>query len=166
MSKIYVGTYSKYNDGNLFGAWLDLEDYADKEEFETACRMLHRDEDDPELMFQDWEEIPAQFIGESHIDEALWDWLSLSEDDKNLLSVYLENVNQNGDLDEAQESYLGTYESEADWAQEYWEETGLLESIPKDLQGYIDYESYARDQRGDICFVELAYKEVWVFRSQ
>ena len=37
-ARVYVGTYGKYNNGSLFGAWLDLSDYADKEEFYEACR--------------------------------------------------------------------------------------------------------------------------------
>ena len=40
-AKVYVGTYAKYNNGSLFGAWLDLSDYSDKEEFYEACRELH-----------------------------------------------------------------------------------------------------------------------------
>ena len=39
-AKVYVGTYAKYNNGSLFGAWLDLSDYSDKEEFYEACREL------------------------------------------------------------------------------------------------------------------------------
>ena len=38
-AKVYVGTYAKYNNGSLFGAWLDLSDYSDKEEFYEACHM-------------------------------------------------------------------------------------------------------------------------------
>ena len=41
-ASVYVGTYGKYNNGSLFGAWLDLSDYADKEEFYEACRELHK----------------------------------------------------------------------------------------------------------------------------
>ena len=37
-AKVYVGTYVKYNNGSLSGAWLDLSDYSDKEEFYEACR--------------------------------------------------------------------------------------------------------------------------------
>ena len=51
--KVYVGTYAKYNNGNLFGEWLELDDYSDEDEFLEACRELHSDEEDPELMFQD-----------------------------------------------------------------------------------------------------------------
>lgn len=45
-ARVYVGTYGKYNNGSLFGAWLDLSDYSDKEEFYDACRELHKDEED------------------------------------------------------------------------------------------------------------------------
>lgn len=43
-ARIYVGTYSKYNGGNLCGAWLDLSGYSNKEEFYEACKKLHKDE--------------------------------------------------------------------------------------------------------------------------
>ena len=43
-ARVYVGTYGKYNNGSLFGAWLDLSDYSDKEDFYEACRELHKDE--------------------------------------------------------------------------------------------------------------------------
>lgn len=53
--KLYVSTYAKYNSGSLAGAWLDLNDYPNADAFEKACRKLHRDERDPELMFQDYD---------------------------------------------------------------------------------------------------------------
>jgi len=30
---VYVGTYAKYNQGSIAGAWLNLEDYSDKDTF-------------------------------------------------------------------------------------------------------------------------------------
>ena len=53
----------------MSGAWLDLSDYSDKEEFYEACRELHKDEEDAEYMFQDWENVPEGLIGESWISE-------------------------------------------------------------------------------------------------
>lgn len=35
-ARVYVGTYNKYNSGSLFGKWLDLSDYSDKDEFMEA----------------------------------------------------------------------------------------------------------------------------------
>lgn len=82
MSRIYVGTYAKYNSGSIQGAWLDLEDFDDKESFLEACKELHADESDPELMFQDFEGFPKSMYSESSIPYALWDWLELDEDDR------------------------------------------------------------------------------------
>ena len=64
-AKVYVGTYAKYNNGSLSGAWLDLSDYSDKKEFYEACRELHKDEEDAEYMFQDYENIPEALISEN-----------------------------------------------------------------------------------------------------
>lgn len=38
--------------------------------FLAACAELHKDEHDPEFMFQDWEGIPAEMISESYIEEG------------------------------------------------------------------------------------------------
>jgi len=51
MSKVYVGTYHKYNNGSIDGDWLDLSEYSNKQDFLEACAELHQDENDPELMF-------------------------------------------------------------------------------------------------------------------
>ena len=53
--KLYVGTYHKYNCGSIYGKWIDLDDFSNKNEFLSACFEVHKDEDDPELMFQDVE---------------------------------------------------------------------------------------------------------------
>lgn len=58
MARVYVGTYQKYNNGNLFGAWLDLKDYASYGDFLKACHELHKKEHDPEFMIQDSEGFP------------------------------------------------------------------------------------------------------------
>lgn len=72
-AQIYVGTYAKYNEGSLFGKWMQLSDYSDLVEFYDACKELHKDEEDPELMFQDWEEIPEGLIGECWLSENFFD---------------------------------------------------------------------------------------------
>jgi antirestriction protein len=58
MARIYVGTYAKYNAGSIKGAWFDLEDYSDRDAFLKACRELHKNEQDPEFMFQSFQDFP------------------------------------------------------------------------------------------------------------
>jgi antirestriction protein len=165
--RVYVGTYAKYNSGSIKGEWLDLDDYSDKESFLAACAELHKDESDPELMFQDFESVPAGMVSESHISDDLWDWLALDDDDKELLSVYREHVRDDGGIDDARDAFMSKgHNTEADWAAEWLEETGGLEGVPAHLENYIDFESYARDARlgGDVCFVRHD-GELWVFSN-
>lgn len=56
--KAYIGTYAKYNNGSLDGAWMDLTKYASYDDFLSACHKLHKDESDPEFMCQDVENMP------------------------------------------------------------------------------------------------------------
>lgn len=64
--KIYVGTYAKYNAGDLSGDWLSLRDFETFEDLIEACMELHSDEADPELMIQDCDDMPDGLaVGES-----------------------------------------------------------------------------------------------------
>lgn len=164
--RVYVGTYAKYNSGSIAGEWLNLEDYTDAGEFGDACKALHPDESDPEFMFQDFEGVPEGMMSESSIDADFWDWVVLEEDDKKLLSVYRENCDQSGTLENAQEAFMGVHESPADWAESFIDECGMLEGMAENLKGYFDYDSYARDARyNGMSFAEVGNGEVYVFNS-
>lgn len=52
-ARVYVGIYGKYNNGSLFGAWLDLSDYSDKEDFYEASREFRNDEEDADDLVRD-----------------------------------------------------------------------------------------------------------------
>lgn len=56
--RAYIGTYAKYNNGSLAGAWMTLTDYENYDAFLSACKQLHQDEPDPEFMCQDVECMP------------------------------------------------------------------------------------------------------------
>lgn len=57
-SKVYIGTYAKYNSGDLSGSWITLNDCKDYKEFLERCKAAHPDESDPEFMVQDVDNIP------------------------------------------------------------------------------------------------------------
>lgn len=164
-ARIYVGTYAKYNAGSIKGKWLDLEDYADKESFLAACAELHKDDPDPELMFQDFEGFPKTLYNESYINPKIWDWLELDEDDRELLAVY-QDVNPDSDIEAAREAFDGKFNSEADWAAEFLEDTCGLEGVPEHLRNYIDYAAYGRDARlaGDMIFIRHD-GDLWAFHN-
>ncbi|WP_316397328.1 antirestriction protein ArdA [Bradyrhizobium sp. 33ap4] len=165
MPRVYVGTYAKYNSGSIKGAWIDLENCASHGDFIAECNKLHSDERDPEFMFQDFEGFPRSYYNESSISPDLWDWFKLDENDRELLAVYQDNVDQSGDIDRAREAFCGKYDTEADWAEEWLNDTGGLEGVPEHLRNYIDFEAYARDARigGDMVFARHTDGELWVF---
>ena len=66
---IYCGTYAKYNNGSIYGRWIDLTLVNSKDELYEICLAIHSDENDPELMFQDFQCIDDSLIGESFISD-------------------------------------------------------------------------------------------------
>ena len=153
---VYVGTYRKYNNGSLRGAWVNLSEFSTKSEFYDHIQKLHADEDDPEYMFQDYENFPSCFYGESWLDDRLWDWLELDDNSRQVCTVYLEQVNQQGTIEEALENFHGTFESKESYAREFLQDTGSLSNLSEELRWFFDFEAYADnlENSGDLNFVE------------
>jgi len=149
---IYVGTYGQYNNGSLYGRWFDLTEYSEQSEFYNAIAEYHKKEHDPEFMFQDWENIPSQFIGESYLSDEFWDYLKFID------SSYLDQeaidagLSLGIPLDKLEEAYYGQYDSDTDLAYEYIDSTGMLSDVPDSISNYFDYESFGRDLAMD--FIE------------
>lgn len=147
-ASVYVGTYKKYNEGSLQGQWMDLSDFTDINEFYNACQQLHADEKDPEYMFQDYENIPENLIGESWISENIFEIiqsLSALGEQQEAFLIWCNNGHHEisgQDIDELLSSYIGTYENDEDFARELIEEREDLSEFAK---RYFDYEAYARD---------------------
>lgn len=145
MPKIYVGTYEKYSECNLFGAWVDLDDFETKDDFIEHCLELHADEEDPELFFQDFEGIPRYFISECSIDSEFWDYMNYDDGhDGDAKEAYVNLFNE-WDSNDFEERLYGRFDSDTDLAYGYVENTGVLDGVPSYLQNYFDYEKFGRD---------------------
>ncbi|NUF08926.1 antirestriction protein ArdA [Snodgrassella sp. ESL0324] len=143
---VYVGTYKKYNEGNdnkLAGKWLDMSDYDSYDDFIAACKELHKDEDEPEFMFQDFDfdsevrPLLKQLVKGSQVDPQAWDVFEL--DSEGLTCVLAAWGNYDSDLsvkealEEGRKSYIGSYDSEpGDYVYDF------LEEILKALPGSVD----------------------------
>ena len=93
----YVGTYGKYASGSIAGKWLQLSKYESKNEFLQMCKKLHKDESDPEFMFQDYENVSDSMIGESFISDEIWKVLAvLKKYDTNRQEAFAEWCEANG----------------------------------------------------------------------
>lgn len=150
--RVYCGTYHKYNCGSIFGKWFDLDDFEDKDEFIDACKELHKDEEDPELMFQDWEGIPDGMCHESGIKADVWELLELENEGKDMsaMAAYISNFG-NWDFDGFNDKYIGECDNFEDYAEERFDE---CEECPIHLRSYIDMEAYARDIEHGYCHVD------------
>lgn len=156
---IYVGTYKKYNEGSLFGKWLYPDEYSNKEEFIDACLELHNDEEDPELMNQDWENIPGDLCSEVSVKASLWEYIAACEEyDQGAVDAYIYNF---WEWDKAafEERYCGSgYREFVNYAEELFDEYYAPE-CPDFFRGYIDMERFANDIELDYYF-----KDGHVFR--
>lgn len=158
--KLYCGTYRKYNEGSLKGAWMDLDDYENKEEFLKACLELHKDEKDPELMFQDreiendWEE---GLYSECSVPEDYWDIKKAIEEsyiDDDIFSAFMNIEGGRPDVDmvkRCEECYI-THISDsmnpgADYAEMEFEDAHSREELRRLewIMRYIDWDAVWRD---------------------
>jgi antirestriction protein len=173
-AKIYVGTYGKYNAGNLFGKWLDLTNYSDKSTFVKACKKLHKGEHDPELMYQDYEgilhQMPKCWIGESHVSDIVFEFIEAYKDDDEkgeALLNWMSHTGYTGDFDYLQsvfeEAYVGKYDNEIAYAEYLAEESGWFDALEKAgiNAAYFDEEAYARD----LFMSDYFYSDSVVYRN-
>ena len=144
--KIYVGTYNKYNNGSIAGAWLDLDDYNDAHEFIDACQDLHNDELDPELMFQDFDDIHKNYCHECiDIAEVYYYADACNDGIKDVIDAGLDCEIP---LDSIMDAYIGTYNSDSDFAYEMAFDMGCIQEMDKVsswLSGAIDWHKAARE---------------------
>lgn len=145
---IYCGTYGKYNSGNLCGMWLDLSTFDDYEDFANFCCAIHADESDPELMYQDYENMPGSLYSESMGEkgfEKIMEYCDLCDEyGVSAVDDFLEFYSTD-DLDRMHDAYVGEYDSKEDFAREIVNDCYELDKMMGDLSCYFDYEAFARD---------------------
>lgn len=145
---LYCGTYGKYNSGNLRGMWVNVSTFDDYEDFLNFCYAIHADERDPELMYQDFENMPDSLYHESMGEEGfnkIEEYCELCDDyGVSAVEDFLEWYSPE-DLDMMHDSYAGVYDSEEDFAREIVNGCYDLEKMMGDLSYYFDYEALARD---------------------
>ena len=179
--KVYVGTYGKYNEGNLSGEWIDLDNYSNMTAFLSSCEELHEDEENPELWFQDFEytyEWERIFYSESYISPLYWHCKELCQQydiDPDALGLYLDYICFNPNkrtvngltsaIKECADRYLGTYSSKERYEEYVAEESGLIDELPDWLGCHIDWEGIARDDvytialdcEDGVCIFNMGY---------
>ena len=165
---VYVGTYKKYNNGSLFGEWVDLTKFATYEDFMRYIRNLHKDERDPEFMMQDFEGYPESWYYEGGMDEDTFykikDFYEVFKDDEAKQAAYYAMVEDGWNdltIPEFEDRYFGTFDSEADYIGEMIEE-GVIdpaELARKEGDWVYDIDAiwHYYDTGGDLSSVRTDY---------
>ena len=145
---IYCGTYGKYSgEKGICGLWIDLTTFNDYDDFIEFCQAIHADEEDPELMAQDYEGFPRQWYNEGFMSEDDFDHILEYSDmcDKHGQEAVDDYMEFYDELDNFEEAYCGEWDSEEDFARHIVEECYDLERSMGDLAGYFDYEAFGRE---------------------
>lgn len=167
MMRVYVGTYGKYANGDLTGDWLTLSDYEDKEAFLAACKELHKDEESPEFMFQDWENIPDGLVTESKIEEVAFSFArmlpEMSDTEQRAFMAWCDykaidwSRDDDSILVDFWDEYVGEYDSEVSFAEELIDQCYDLDEF---CRRYFDTAALARD----LFITDYIYEDGFVFR--
>ena len=145
---IYCGTYGKYSgEKGICGLWIDLTTFYDYDDFIEFCQAIHADEEDPELMAQDYEGFPRQWYNEGFMSEDDFDHILEYSDmcDKHGQEAVDDYMEFHDELDNFEEAYCGEWDSEEDFARHIVEECYDLERSMGDLARYFDYEAFGRE---------------------
>lgn len=159
---IYCGTYGKYSgEVGIRGLWIDLTRFYDY--FVNFCNAIHADEEDPELMFQDYEAFPRKWYDESCFGQCCFEAVREYSDlcDKyspDAVDAFIDWGCE--ELEHFEDCYVGEYDIEEDFAREIVNDCYDLEKQMGHLANYFDYDAYARD----LFMYDYYYDNGYVFR--
>lgn len=168
--KMYAACLASYNAGVLHGEWFDLEDYIENpegllEDIQEKVLATSSQENAEEWAAHDYDSVSG--FGEYPDVTALLEHVRLVSEYGDAWKAYVDHVGSHYATEEGfQDAQMGECDSPEDWAQEFLESTGALESIPENLRYYFDFAAYARDAQmsGDVSFVEFE-GTVYVFSN-
>ena len=153
---IYVACLASYNSGHLHGAWLNLGDVPrlNASDIQDGIDYVLKTSPVPnaeEYAVHDYQGIPAilrnaGFLASNeHPDlEALAEWVTTWQEcegngnEGDTYREYCDHIGQAVTAEEFNDAYQGTFESEAEFAEDFYEQTGQM---PTDsLVSYIDWD--------------------------
>lgn len=163
--KIYVASLEAYNSGRMVGDWVTPSDYLSFEKFNNAIQVATEYAD--EVAVHDYDGIN---LNNEYPDfEELYYFCEAVEDswvDEEVILAYAECTGEelnNELIANAENSYVGTYSSFQEYADEWADEQ--LRDTDDVLKNYFDYESHARDLEYDFMVCDVSNYNVAVFTN-
>lgn len=156
---IYVGTYAKYNAGSLKGLWVYPDYFETADECLKFLLAIHADEQCPELMAQDCENLPDELyteaLGAADV-EAIFDYVALCREHG--YEAVGDFVRSRGFeyLDNFENAFIGQYDSEEDYAEQYIEASGILDRMGE-FRDYFDFKAFTKELFFNLEFTDHGY---------
>ena len=158
MMNIFITNLGKYNEGNLIGEWVKLP--TTERDLEAVYERIGINEEYEEMFITDYEtDIDGLTIGEYDNIEELNELAETLEDlDEYEREIVEAMMSEGYSLEDALDGkddcmiYYDCHDME-DVAEQYAEETGLLNDIPESLRYYFDFEAFGRDMSCEGHFV-------------
>lgn len=142
--RIYVACLAAYNNGNLHGEWIDVDQEAEDIQAEIQTMLASSPEPDAEeWAIHDYEDFCGLELGEYESIERVAEVAKLIAEHGAAYAAYAEHKGiEYANEETFSEDYCGEYDSEKDYAEEHFSE---CHEIPAYLQNYINWESVASD---------------------
>jgi len=178
--RVWVGSLADYNNGHLYGAWMDAT--LEPDELQAAVQFMLRNSDTPGA--EEWSIMDHDDFGGYEVSE----WSSfatvscIAQGIAEHGEAYAAWVNYVGDTsgdllepERFREHYLGEWDSLSDYVEDVLQETGfygsldeVLERLPEDLQHYVtvDVEGIAEEWGQTLHVAEAPGGKVWVFDTR
>ena len=169
--RIFAACLSAYNNSYLYGEWIDCDQDSDDimEEIKTMLSNspMNKIEVCEEWAIHDYENFHGIKIDEYESIERVAELAAAIEKHGEAFAAYVKCYGSE-EIEDFEDNYVGCYSSKEDFAQEYYEETGIIQAVEKAglNVSYIDFEMIARDMFMDgYSGIEEGYRTLYVFRD-
>ncbi|MEA5521387.1 antirestriction protein ArdA [Limnoraphis robusta] len=145
--RIYVACLASYNNGNLYGEWIDCIDLDHINSKIEEMLENSPEEDAEEWAIHDFENWHGIELNEYESLEKIAELAALVSKHGKPFALFYTYHWGNITADEFLEKYQGEFESEEDFVRVRYEDDGTLQRL-KDigfLEAYIDFQAIARD---------------------
>ncbi len=154
--RIYVACLASYNAGKLHGAWIDATD--ENQMLQGIADMLQASPEQgaEEWAIHDYDNFEGVRLSEHEDLENVAKIATAIEDHEGaFIAAYSNHSDVDAALTDVQENYAGLYDSLEDFAYEFHNDCGDLQSVPERFRNYIDWEAIGRDLElgGDVYTV-------------
>jgi antirestriction protein len=166
--RIYVACLASYNNGILYGCWINVMEGVGHV-YEEVTKMLANSPicNSEEYAIHDYEGFYDLRLEEYESFASVFQKAELISEYGKISCQVLDYWG--GDIEEAkrmlEDGYMGKWESIADYTRNFLYETGTLTNSQQHLVDYINFNDMGKDMEcaGDILTFETGYKEIHIF---